>query len=319
MNLLSSIFAIATAARNQLYDRGALPARKLSRPVISVGSISAGGAGKTPFVILLGELLKQRGTPFDVLSRGYGRETKGSQVVDPSGSPRDFGDEPVLIARRLECPVIVGEDRYQAGILAERKYDSGFHILDDGFQHRSLAREFDIVLLTAKDLRDELLPTGRLREPLSALRRADAVVITQDMDASGIPNGKFVWRIRRTISVQDVPNRPIAFCGIARPRSFIGQLQAAGIQSVAEKFFRDHHKYDSSDVRALLELRSRHRAEDFVTTEKDAINLGPLANELAPLAIARVQVELSNAAEALATMMRLIAQRRTGHEKISEQ
>ena len=122
MNPLSSLYGIATAARNNLYDRGILKSQKLSCPVISVGNISVGGSGKTPFVIMLGELLKQRGIAFDVLSRGYGRETRGAMLVDPNGTSRDFGDEPLLIARRLGCPVIVGESRYQAGKLAENDH-----------------------------------------------------------------------------------------------------------------------------------------------------------------------------------------------------
>ncbi|PYV49254.1 MAG: tetraacyldisaccharide 4'-kinase, partial [Acidobacteria bacterium] len=126
--------------------------------------------------------LKQRGIAFDVLSRGYGRETHGTMAVAPNGTSLDFGDEPLLIAQRLGCPVIVGESRYQAGVLAEKKDDSTIHILDDGFQHRSLARDFDIVLLTSEDLHDQLLPAGRLREPLSSLRRADAVVLTEEID-----------------------------------------------------------------------------------------------------------------------------------------
>ena len=136
VNPLSSLYGMATATHNHFYDSGTFKSRKLSRPVISVGNISVGGSGKTPFVILLGELLKRRGIAFDVLSRGYGRETHGVLAVDPTGSARDFGDEPLLIARRLGCPVIVGESRYKAGIFAERNYDSAIHILDDGFQHR---------------------------------------------------------------------------------------------------------------------------------------------------------------------------------------
>src|SRR6201981_1937385 len=114
MNLFSFIFGLAVQARNALYDRGILAARSLTGTVISVGNLSVGGSGKTPFVILLGELLKARNITFDVLSRGYGRRTRGVLAVDPNGSPDDFGDEPLLIARRLQCPVVVGEDRYQA-------------------------------------------------------------------------------------------------------------------------------------------------------------------------------------------------------------
>ena len=119
--------------------------------MISVGNVSVGGSGKTPFVLLLGQMLKARGVNFDVLSRGYGRSTRGVALVDARGSPRDFGDEPLLLARHLGVPVVVGENRYQAGLLAEKKFGSQFHLLDDGFQHRGLARQFDIVLITPEE------------------------------------------------------------------------------------------------------------------------------------------------------------------------
>ena len=151
-------------ARNGLYRKGYLPQKRLQGPVVSVGNISAGGSGKTPFVMLLGELLKARGLKFDVLSRGHGRESQGVWLVDPGGLPQQFGDEPLLIARKLQVPVIVGEDRYDAGKFAESRFGVQLHLLDDGFQHRSLARDFDIVLVTAQDASDRLLPAGRLRE-----------------------------------------------------------------------------------------------------------------------------------------------------------
>ena len=177
MNPLSAIYSAGITSKNRLYDAGVLKTERLSGPVISVGNLSVGGSGKTPFVILLGKLLQDRGIPFNVLSRGYGRKTRGILEVDPNGSPEQFGDEPLLIARCLSCPVIVGESRYHAGLHAEKQTGARLHILDDGFQHRALARDFDIVLLTPEDLQDRLLPTGRLREPLSSLKRADAVVM----------------------------------------------------------------------------------------------------------------------------------------------
>ena len=139
---------------------------------MSVGNLSAGGSGKTPFVLLLGELLKARSIKFDVLSRGYGRSSRGVLLVDPAGLPQQFGDEPLLIARKLRVPVIVGEDRYQAGVFAESRFGPQVHLLDDGFQHRSLARDFDIALVTPQDANDRLLPAGRMRETLRALGRA---------------------------------------------------------------------------------------------------------------------------------------------------
>lgn len=313
MNLLSAIYGAATGARNRLYDRGILRTHRLSAPVISVGSISAGGAGKTPFVILLGELLKQRGIDFDVLSRGYGRKSHGARVVDPNGSSHQFGDEPLLIARRLGCPVIVGESRYQAGVLAEQKFTPQLHILDDGFQHRSLARDFDIALVTAKDLNDQLLPTGRLREPLSSLLRADAVVLSGQVDHSTLPDGiKRVWQVRRSLILPNVPHNPIAFCGIARPQDFLKQLNAKGTTPAAFKAFRDHRSYSADDVRLLLALRDGKSSGGFITTEKDAINLGPALPQLGTIAIANVAMELVAAgnANALDTMLAVIAERR---------
>jgi len=311
LNPLGAIYGVFVWAQNRSYDRGLLKSNRLFGPVISVGSLSSGGAGKTPFVILLGQLLKQRGITFDVLSRGYGRKTRGVLEVNPDGPAPEFGDEPLLIAKTLGCPVIVGESRYQAGLFAEAKFAPQLHILDDGFQHRSLARDFDIVLLTPEDVRDQLLPGGRLRETLLSLRRAAAVVQMGDADyfRSGV-NESRIWRVRRTISFGGAPSKPVVFCGIARPQQFVEQLGAAGIEFAAKKFYRDHHAYTETDVRDLLNLRDRTRAGGFITTEKDAINLGPQVNQLEPLTIARVVMELQQPADALDTILRAITEPR---------
>ena len=311
MNLPSQIYGLAAGVRNALYDCQMLPTRRLEGQVVSVGNLSVGGSGKTPFVILLGELLKARGIRFDILSRGYGRQTRGVLLVDPGGSSRDFGDEPLLIARRLDIPVILGEDRYQAGIFAEQKFGPRLHLLDDAFQHRALARDFDIVLVTADDARDHLLPAGRLREPLTALQRADAVVLT----AGAAPDlfsvdGKLVWRVRRGISAENVPPKPVAFCGIARPQNFVLQLRKAGIEPAAEAVYRDHHAYTENDIRELLALKTQSEAGGFVTTEKDAVNLGAYFSALQPLAVVPVKMDLVDAANALDTMLRIISERR---------
>ena len=310
-NPLSATYGGVVAARNALYDRRWLGVRRLRGAVISVGNLSAGGSGKTPFVILLGELLKARGIRFDVLSRGYGRKTHGVLLVDPGGLPQDFGDEPLLIARRLQVPVIVGEDRYEAGQFAEMRFGPQIHLLDDGFQHRGLARDFDIVLVTPEDARDRLLPAGRLREPLRALQRADAVALASGAAAESFSlEGRTVWRVRRGIVAQNIPARPVVFCGIARPQNFLLQLRAANVDPVAQAFFRDHHAYVEKDIRDLLELARRSEAGGFVTTEKDAVNLGGYLGALAPLAIVPVKMELADAANGVDTMLRVIEERR---------
>jgi len=317
MSFLSGIFGVGVRARNALYDRGVARSRQLQAPVVSVGNLSVGGSGKTPFVLLLGDLLKARRLKFDILSRGYGRRTRGVVRVDPGGSAQEFGDEPLLLARRLEVPVIVGEDRYEAGRFAEKSLGSHLHLLDDGFQHRALGRDFDIVLVTPEDARDRLLPAGRLREPLTSLSRADAVVLSSGASPESFPlDSKLVWRVRRGIAPAKVPAKPVVFCGIARPQNFLLQLRTAGIEPAAQALFRDHHAYTERDVQDLLKLRQHSDADGFVTTEKDAINLGGYLDALQPLAVIPVKMELADAANAVDTMLRMLAERTAGREKI---
>jgi tetraacyldisaccharide 4'-kinase len=311
LKLLASLYGAGVRVRNRLYDRGTLKQNKLQGPVISIGNLSVGGSGKTPFVILLGGLLKQEGIKFDVLSRGYGRGTAGTMIVDASGTANDFGDEPLLIARRLGVPVVVGEDRFQAGQLAETTFGPQFHLLDDGFQHRALARDFDIVLLAPEDFDDLLLPAGRLRENLGSLSRAEAMVLTSGTSSDKISGlQKMIWRVHRGISVKNAPEHPVAFCGVARPGNFFMQLRLAGVQPAAEANYRDHHAYTEQDVRDLLQLKAKSEADGFVTTEKDEINLGPHITALQPLTVIPVQIDLADAANAVDTMLRIVHERK---------
>ena len=311
MNPLSLIYGGIVRTRNAFYDHGVLKARRLHGPVVSVGNVSTGGSGKTPFVLLLGELLKARGIKFDVLSRGYGRRSRGVLLVDPVGPAEQFGDEPLLIARKLQVPVIVGEDRYEAGRFSESRFGAQLHLLDDGFQHRGLARDFDIVLVTQNDADDRLLPAGRLREPLSALSRADAVVLMSGAEDGMFPIAeKEVWRGRRGIIPKDIPQRPVVFCGIARPENFMLQLRAANVEAAAHALYRDHHAYSESDVRELQRLKQSSDAGGFVTTEKDAVNLGPYLSALEPISVVPVRMKLADPAKAVDSILRKIEERK---------
>jgi tetraacyldisaccharide 4'-kinase len=270
-----------------------------------------GGSGKTPFVIALGTLLKQHGIAFDVLSRGYGRQSNDILIVDPDGWPDQFGDEPLLMARRLGAPVIVGADRYQAGLLAEKQFpEVKLHLLDDGFQHRRLHRDFDIVLLTASDLQDTLLPLGRLREPLAALQRANALVnAPESLSGTALPQQR--WHaIRRLVNVPapDVHPQPraLAFCGLGRPQQFFASLKESGANVIETATFYDHHRYRQADIDLLLSLRSRSGAEVFITTEKDEINLGLLSAKLQPLQVVQLQMEIVEADEVVSSLVRLL-------------
>jgi tetraacyldisaccharide 4'-kinase len=308
---LELLYGGLVRARNARFDRR--PAQHLRWPVISIGNLSVGGAGKTPLVICLADLLQREGMHPDVLSRGYGRSSHTIERVDSSGSAERFGDEPLLVARDTGVPVYVGANRYEAGKLAERELPRpGIHLLDDGFQHRQLARNLDIVLIHRSDLQQRLLPAGRLREPLSSLRRADIIVLrAEDAELestvrSYVSSECLFWRVRRTLALRTSVKRAVAFCAIARPREFFDGLIAAGAGIAERLSFRDHHRYRAADIERLAELGRRAGCDAFVMTAKDEVKLDPAMrarlNAVAPLSTAALTVELEDERAALDLM-----------------
>ncbi len=271
--------------------------------------------GKTPLTIRLTELLTAAGIAIDVLSRGYGRISSATERVDPSGDAERFGDEPLLIARRTGMPVFVGASRYQAGLLAEADPivpdersghpEAHIHLLDDGFQHRQLARDVDIVVIHRSDFAERLLPAGRLREPLSALHRADFLALREE-DADLEPRlhrlrvtAPIFWMQRSLTMPEQFPGtaaKVIAFCGIARPDEFFSALIASNINLELAVTFADHHRYSSDDMNRLKTAAAEAHAESFVTTEKDAVRLDPsllqTLESAAPVRVARLGVSL---------------------------
>ena len=321
------LYALGVRLKNAAYVYRWLKPQPLSWPVVSVGNLSVGGTGKTPVVMLLARLLAERGWSVDVLSRGYGRRSNSVDCVDPQGSPAEFGDEPILMARS-GISVYVGADRYQAGLLAEKApYRAEgdrrrLHILDDGLQHRKLARAVDIVLVQRADLRDEMLPVGRLREPLSALERADIVVLrAEDADLADRvrllmrrKDAACIWLIeRRTTfpsSARDIPSA-VAFCGLGDPDGFFQELRRADIPVQKEIVFRDHHVYTKQDVARLLTVARSVGAKCFITTEKDSVRFsGALRAEMEaeiPLLVTGLEVSLRAEARSVATLEALLA------------
>jgi tetraacyldisaccharide 4'-kinase len=275
---LVPLYRTAIAVKNAAYDRGWIAPRRLSWPVVSIGNLSVGGSGKTPLVIRLAELLSAQGLTVDVLSRGYGRNSTATERVDPSGSAERFGDEPLLIAQKAQVPIYVGSSRYEAGLLAEREQSTpGVHLLDDGFQHSKLARDIDIVVVHRSDFEQHLLPAGRLREPLAALRRASIVVLrAEDADLRDALRQRGVqapiWIQHRRLVIES-PGPAVAFCGIARPEEFYAALKAAGVDVAAKQSFRDHHRYQDADIDAVLSLCQKAGAGVCITTEKDMVRL----------------------------------------------
>jgi tetraacyldisaccharide 4'-kinase len=277
---LTPLYAAAVGAKNFAYQQGWARQKRLRGPVISIGNLSVGGSGKTPLAIRLAQLLVERGIAVDVLSRGYGRRSKAVERVAVGGSAEEFGDEPLLIAQAAGVPVYVGASRYSAGLLAESTaVGPTVHLLDDGLQHRELARDVDIVLLHRGDFAERLLPAGRLREGFSALSRAQIVAMRQeDQDLEDeLRRRGFagpVWWMERRLDVPRV-KRVVAFCAIARGEDFISGLRSSGANVVAMRAWRDHHRFTQADIAELIELRRQHEAEAFVTTEKDWVRLGP--------------------------------------------
>jgi tetraacyldisaccharide 4'-kinase len=284
---LVPLYGAGQALESAAYARGWRRMQWLRWPVVSVGNLSVGGAGKTPFAIALALALAERGWLVDVLSRGYGRISDAVERVVAEGAEdaaARYGDEPWLIAQRSKVPVFVGRQRAAAGRMAETAFVDArdarhVHLLDDGMQHRELARDAEIVLLHRSDFRTTLLPAGRLREPLAALERADFVVLREeDMDLTErarrwMRTDARVWTIRRELAIPASPGTAIVFSAIAHPQEFVDGLRAQGVAIAVSKAWRDHHRFTDGDVTMLSELAAKHRAGCFVTTEKDAVRL----------------------------------------------
>jgi tetraacyldisaccharide 4'-kinase len=291
---LAFLYGVAVGFRNRHYDRSS-NRRKASLPVISVGNVTVGGTGKTPMVAWLAERLISAGFKPAVVSRGYGGSAgKGPRPVTERSTAAECGDEPRLLASKLlGAVVLVGSDRH---VVAESAVEHAADVvlLDDGYQHRRLVRDLDILLLDSGSPfgNGRLLPAGPLREPLDSLGRADVIVATgcdSSDSASRIEelvrpyNGAapvFGSRRRRAGFIDaagrpsSAPSRAVAFCGIARPERFRADLRAEGVDIIAFRPFRDHHRYTARELQELAEL-ARAEEATLVTTEKDLARLGP--------------------------------------------
>ncbi len=310
-------FRAAVAARGLLYSAGLARRVRLPRPVVSVGNIEAGGTGKTPLVRLLARLLSGAGLRPAVVSRGYLGAAAGPVNVVSDGksvllSAAEAGDEPYLLARALPgVPVLTGKRRAQPALAAIERFGAEVIVLDDGFQHLSLARDLDLVVVTGA-LADSprLLPRGLLREPLSALARASALVMTNPegdalagllaarfpalprFKARHVPEGLRRLDGAEALAPRELAGRRVvAFCGLGGPRRFRRTLEALGADVAGFHAFPDHHRYAREELEALRLLAGRQRAL-LVTTEKDAVRLpeGAAAAEVWALSV-RLEVE----------------------------
>lgn len=303
---VGAIYGAATEARLTLYRRGLLRVSKLAWPVISVGNITAGGTGKTPLVEFIARALGREGKKVCVLTRGYGRQKSGRVLVSDGehvlAKEIEAGDEPLLLAEKLLgiAAVVCDANRFAAGNWATKNLGSEVFVLDDGFQHLSLARDLNIVAVDATRPwgQGHLLPWGRLREPVRELSRADCIVITRadQVDNVSLLNqqinrlvpGKPVFTshmeprglTRLSADESEAPNeiaavaRPIAaFCAVGNPASFVSQLQSYGCNLVSTAIFPDHHRYSANDVADIIKQAEASGANSLITTAKDAVKL----------------------------------------------
>jgi tetraacyldisaccharide 4'-kinase len=244
-----------------------------------------------------------------------------------------------LIARKSGMPVYVAAERYDAGRLAEQQFIQqggglsadqvpSVFILDDGFQHRQLNREIDILLVNRVDWHDHLLPAGNLREPQSAANRANILAIPAsepEFDAELRSWGWTgpLWRLHRRIEIPQIAGPVVAFCGIARPEQFFAGLRSAGLSLVAEIVFADHHRYAASDMVNLIASARRKGAMALITTEKDEIRLRNLTSAFPvelPLEVARLSVEIEDEQNAVVTLEKLLSSTRLAqsHRRVSQ-
>ena len=297
----SAGFRFGVALRHAGYQRGWFKVRRLARPVVSVGNLTVGGTGKTPLVACIANILLREGWKPSILTRGYGRRSKAAMIVVEPGTgrrpdAREVGDEPAILARMLpRVPLIICADRYRGGQTAEERFQVDAHILDDGFQHLALARDVDLLALDAtQPISDRLLlPAGRQREPLSALRRAQMVVITRTDSANSQPLEELVLKVHpaaqifrsrtellgwtdalsgEAVSIEEIRTQKVAaFCAIGNPRAFFADLRRWGFNLVAEDAFPDHHVYTGEEIQNLAATARKNGAAALLTTQKDAV------------------------------------------------
>lgn len=335
LSLLSALYLIGVLLRNALYDIGLLRAYKLPCYVVSVGNLSVGGTGKTPFVIYIANKLQAKGRNVAVLTRGYARQGKEpARIVKVDDSAKEVGDEPMLMTKRLNpIPVIVGKNRVKSGTWAIGNIKVDTLVLDDGFQYRKLKKDAEFVLFDSTNPlgNGHLLPRGILREPFASVRRADGVLLTK-VGQCEITNSKIneleerlhalnpemavaradyiPLHIKRLggdglLSSGELAGKAIlAFSGIASPGSFIRTLEGLGAKIIGERAFPDHHYFTSEEMSNLVEEARQKGAWGLVTTEKDGVRIPRIEPE-SPIWMLSIEIEIRSGSDVLDALLQL--------------
>ncbi len=287
--LLSIVYGFFIRRRNRRFDAGE-GVRRVSVPVISIGNLSVGGTGKTPLTALVTSIVQQMGLRVAIVSRGYGRSSKGVVVVSDGTTintdVQNAGDEVWMLARSLSgCIVIASELRLSGAARAIREFGAQCVVLDDGFQHRQLHRDVDIVLVNRETFdRAQVLPEGLLREDISGLGRATIVCRPRDVRESEIRAYtdaaifEMQTLVRDVVKLRDdegVSQRGMAILvsGIAHPDRFVATAESLGFSIAEHIVYRDHHPYTTADVEEIVRKALKQQCSIVVCTEKDAVKL----------------------------------------------
>lgn len=323
LSALSAFYLLGYTAKRAAYDVGLIRRRSVDAKVVSIGNITAGGAGKTPAAIYFARRFREESRNVVVLSRGYGRATPMDEPLAVSDrsqillSPKESGDEPYLIAKKLPgVPVVVCGKRVKGAAFAIKKFSAETIVLDDGFQHVAIGRDEDIVVIdcTVPFGFGHLLPRGLLREPLSALRRATGFLLTRADESDHARIVEDLRRINPTAEILKSRHRPVRLAGlkegtetplsslsgrpvlalssIGNPKSFEEMLGRLGAEVICSLRFKDHHWYDSADIERIRREAERCCAEHIVSTEKDGVRLALAADASENVLLLEIELEV---------------------------
>jgi tetraacyldisaccharide 4'-kinase len=336
LGIPAKLYELAVRLRVAAYETEYRKPKRLDAVVIAVGNITVGGTGKTPMVERIARYIKSEDYSVAILTRGYGRESSGLRALNVPGatsnsgaggrgggkaardSYREFGDEPLMLARALpDVPVVINKDRYEGGLWAVNEVGAEVLVLDDAYQHLAVARDLNILLIDATDPFGgfEMVPFGRLREPLYGIKRADAVIVTRadrpfdqgqtnaiikHFCGSKVPvmhAYSFIARLRHIETGETYETNQFTgwnaalVCGIGNPQAFADDVLQIGINIVSENFFPDHHAFTQEDLDRVTRAAQDAGADLIITTEKDAVRLEGLKQGAVPAYTAQLEIE----------------------------
>ena len=314
LGIVATGYSIVVRLRNLLYSKGFLKTHNTNAIVFSIGNITLGGTGKTPLVIWLCNLLRQKNIRCAVLTRGY------KSVKDPRLKTQDYSDEVAIFAESCpEAEVIVNPDRVVGAAKAIKKFDAKALIMDDGFQHRRLFRDLDIVAIdaTCPFGYGKIFPAGLLREPVASLKRADAVVITRCDQVAEAELSELEKKLRtinpdmiiatsihapvyakskgkKEISIEQLKDKKIfAFCGIGNPDAFLNTIKALRAKLVGSRVYNDHYHYTESDLAYIYEQAEHIKADLILTTQKDWTKIAGLESVKKDILLVYLAIEIT--------------------------